>query len=323
MKLKNIFNQVKSEGFVQDAWTPESVNKPRQAIEKKLPGLASGGQSKDAACETEDKVYKDGDIAHRKDGDYRRISAGKWVPVKKNGTGSKEAAGGKRDISAENRAFHEKADKERAERKARADSKASAARKEAEERKLSGVEMKDFFLAKAYEGASVEMTQRGLEAQGFDLLEANDKVNVYERPEGSRITMQLEGNKIKSAEYQTPAETAKEARSERANPTPAQPKRESVSAGRMSKDLDGNFWSRPDDFKEDITSRGWDVEEMNNEYAVISNEAGSQYEVRFNDHGDNGDLTVRTFKPLMIDEDDEELEDAAPTLASIFEEIKK
>lgn len=83
-------------------------------------------------------------------------------------------------------------------------------------------------------------------------------------------------------------------------------KRESVSAGRMQKDLDGNFWSRPDDFKEDITSRGWDVEEMNNEYAVISNDKGSQWEVRFDDHSDDGDLTVRTFKPLMIDEDDDE-----------------
>lgn len=83
----------------------------------------------------------------------------------------------------------------------------------------------------------------------------------------------------------------------------------------MQKDLDGNFWSRPEDFKEDITSRGWDVEEMNNEYAVISNEAGSQYEVRFDDHSDDGDLTVRTFKPLMIDEDDDDgPEDAAPKL---------
>lgn len=101
------------------------------------------------------------------------------------------------------------------------------------------------------------------------------------------------------------------------------PKRESVSAGRMQKDLDGNFWSRPDDFKEDITSRGWDVEEMNNEYAVISNEAGSQYEVRFNDHSDDGDLTVRTFKPLMVDEDDDdELEDAAPKVLTGDKKIK-
>lgn len=93
------------------------------------------------------------------------------------------------------------------------------------------------------------------------------------------------------------------------------PKREAVSSRRMQKDLDGNFWSRPEDFKEDITSRGWDVEEMNNEYAVISNEAGSQYEVRFDDHSDDGDLTVRTFKPLMIDEDDDDgPEDAAPKL---------
>ena len=92
------------------------------------------------------------------------------------------------------------------------------------------------------------------------------------------------------------------------------PRREAVSAGRMQKDLDGNFWSRPEDFKEDITSRGWDVDEMTNEYAVISNEAGSQYEVRFDDHSDDGDLTVKRFKALQIDEDDDDdsLEDKAP-----------
>ena len=106
---------------------------------------------------------------------------------------------------------------------------------------------------------------------------------------------------------------------------PAAPRREAVSAGRMMKDLDGNFWSRPEDFKEDITSRGWDVEEMTNEYAVISNEAGSQYEVRFDDHSDDGDLTVRTFKALQIDEDDEDdslEEDAAPKIRQLTGDCK-
>ena len=103
----------------------------------------------------------------------------------------------------------------------------------------------------------------------------------------------------------------------------AAPRREAVSAGRMMKDLDGNFWSRPEDFKEDITSRGWDVDEMTNEYAVISNEAGSQYEVRFDDHSDEGDLTVRNFKALQIDEDDDDdsLEDSAPTLSEIVDRV--
>ena len=106
---------------------------------------------------------------------------------------------------------------------------------------------------------------------------------------------------------------------------PAAPRREAVSAGRMMKDLDGNFWSRPEDFKEDITSRGWDVDEMTNEYAVISNEAGSQYEVRFDDHSDDGDLTVRTFKALQIDEDDEDdslEEDAAPKIRQLTGDCK-
>ena len=52
---------------------------------------------------------------------------------------------------------------------------------------------------------------------------------------------------------------------------------------------------------------------MTNEYAVISNEAGSQYEVRFADHGDGRDLTMKSFKALQIDEDDDDsLEDSAP-----------
>lgn len=112
-------------------------------------------------------------------------------------------------------------------------------------------------------------------------------------------------------------------RKEEAESKPAAPRREAVSAGRMMKDLDGNFWSRPEDFKEDITSRGWDVDEMTNEYAVISNEAGSQYEVRFDDHSDDGDLTVRNFKALQIDEDDDDdsLEDAAPSLSEIVDRV--
>lgn len=399
---------------------------------------------------TDDKKYEVGQISEKTG--LQKQPDGSWAPPKNGGkkplsrqdntafknnelkrtlNNNVSELGPKKDVSAENRAANEKADKERADRKAKADSKASAARQEAESRHLSGVEMKDFFLAKAYEGASVEMTQRGLEAQGFDLLEANDDVNVYERPEGGRITMKLEGNRIKSADYQTPAETsaearkiyggpnplpsgkdytqkapgkmqnavnylngktedpaevneflknngfkkageentirmaggplkettyqdaagnkvtlrtyekdgkqaaalkyegstaetAREARSERANPVGSKepPKRESVSAGRMQKDLDGNFWSRPDDFKEDITSRGWDVDEMNSEYAVISNEAGSQYEVRFDPHSDDGDLTVRTFKPLMIDEDDDDVEDSAPAPRELTRDTK-
>lgn len=140
-----------------------------------------------------------------------------------------------------------------------------------------------------------------------------DQRNEYYQDEENYVDF---SNGIKKATQKNGAAagSTETVKSTKKNPEAA-PKREAVSAGRMQKDLDGNFWSRPDDFKEDITSRGWDVEEMNNEYAVISNKAGSQYEVRFDDHSDDGDLTVRTFKPLMVDEDDDdELEDAAPKL---------
>lgn len=154
------------------------------------------------------------------------------------------------------------------------------------------------------------------------------KETTYQDAAGNKVTLRTyekNGKQAAALKYEgSTAETAREARSERANPagTKEPPKRESVSAGRMQKDLDGNFWSRPDDFKEDISSRGWDVEEMNSEYAVISNEAGSQYEVRFDPHSDDGDLTVRTFKPLMIDEDDDDVEDSAPAPRELTRDTK-
>lgn len=166
MELKSVFEIVKADRYSQEG------------CEK-------------IAAETEDKIYKTGEISTATG--LQKQPDGSWAPPK-NGAGP--VKGDKK-----------KADKERAERSERADQKASAARAEAEKRKLSGPDMKDFFLAKSYEGFDVGMAQRGLEAQGFDLLEANDKINVYRRPEGGRITMQLEGNKIKSADYQTPEET--------------------------------------------------------------------------------------------------------------------
>lgn len=263
-------------------------------------------------------AYQVGEIS-RKTG-LQKQSDGTWAPPK-NGQGISQSANkadhpkrrdsdilSNRDYTESNKAYaersrqlHEKADKERAERNANAENKTSAIMQEAKERNLSGPQLKDFVFSKIWEGQNIDHVQSSMEAQDWSLTEADDGINVYEKPDGSKVTMQLEGSKVKSVDYSAPG--TKEA-----------PKRESVSSRRMQKDLDGNFWSRPEDFKEDITSRGWAVEEMNNEYAVISNEAGSQYEVRFNDHSDGGDLTVRTFKPLMIDEDDEDegIEDAAP-----------
>lgn len=90
----------------------------------------------------------------------------------------------------------------------------------------------------------------------------------------------------------------------------AQKKSQSVKS--VKEYLSNNFWSQPEDFKNEMSDAGWDVDEMTNEYAVISNEAGSQYEVRFADHGDGRDLTMKSFKALQIDEDDDSLEDAAP-----------
>lgn len=265
---------------------------------------------------TNDTTYKVGEIS-RKTG-LQKQPDGSWAPPK---TGAKkpltradntilggqagrtlnnnvQAAGPERDVSAENRAYHEKVEKERADRNARADSKASAARQEAEERHLSGVEMKDFFLAKTYEGTSVAMAQRGLEAQGFELLEANDGVNVYERPEGGRITMKLEGNKIKSADYKTPAETAAEGRAgNEPKPLPAASSKKDYTQkapGPMQNAVS---------YLNNKTENGADIDEFldNNGFYSTSNERrikmadGTMYEIDFkNDDGEK--VTRRLMK---------------------------
>lgn len=98
---------------------------------------------------------------------------------------------------------------------------------------------------------------------------------------------------------------------ERESTSPA-PQRKAQTTSSLKGYLENNFWSQPEDFEKDIKEAGWDVEEMNGEYAVVSNEAGSQYEVRFSPHGDGHDLTMESFTPLMIDEDDEDTDDSAP-----------
>lgn len=202
--------EIKPVGDSEPHITAQSVNAPRQLTGDTRVRLS---QVRDAR-----KTYQIGEISQATG---LQKTANGWVkpktaPGQKNtafkGNDARElnsnvqaAAGVKRDVSAENRAAHAKADKERADRETKANAQASTARQEAESRGLTGQQMKDLFLAKAYEGATVSVTQRGMEAQGWSLTKGEDGLNVYEKPDGSKVTMQLEGDRVKSADYQEPA----------------------------------------------------------------------------------------------------------------------
>lgn len=174
---------------------------------------------------------------------------------------------------------------------------------------LPPVQRKDALGAASHEGISIGLTQRSMEGMGWDLIQADDKVNVYGKPDGSKATMKHDGKKITEVSYEGPG-----------SKPAAQKKSQSVKS--LKEYLTNNFWSQPEDFKNEMADAGWDVDEMTNEYAVISNEAGSQYEVRFADHGDGRDLTMKSFKALYIDEDDDDsLEDSAPSLSEIVDRV--
>ena len=80
----------------------------------------------------------------------------------------------------------------------------------------------------------------------------------------------------------------------------------SISAAVLKEQLDGQFWTRTEDFEDEVNDAGWDVEDVNDEYATISNDKGSQYEVRFGDHGEGSSFTMDSFKCIYCDEDDDD-----------------
>lgn len=94
----------------------------------------------------------------------------------------------------------------------------------------------------------------------------------------------------------------------------------SISAASLKEKLDGMFWSNAEDFEEELNEAGWDVDDINREYATISNESGSQYEVKFVDTGDNGSLSIESFELVYQDEDDDddEIESSRKSEASAW-----
>lgn len=69
---------------------------------------------------------------------------------------------------------------------------------------LPGAQKKDALFASTFEGIPIGQTQNQMERQGWDLVQADDDVNVYAKPDGSKVTMKHDGQKITSSEYEAP-----------------------------------------------------------------------------------------------------------------------
>ena len=69
---------------------------------------------------------------------------------------------------------------------------------------LPGAQKKDALYASTFEGSSIGMTQTSMERNGWELIQADDDVNVYAKPDGSKVTMKHDGKKITSSEYEAP-----------------------------------------------------------------------------------------------------------------------
>ncbi len=74
---------------------------------------------------------------------------------------------------------------------------------------LPSAQKKDALYAATFEGSPIGMTQNQMERQGWDLVQADDDVNVYAKPDGSKVTMKHDGNKITSTEYEAPKKEIK------------------------------------------------------------------------------------------------------------------
>ena len=84
---------------------------------------------------------------------------------------------------------------------------------------LPGAQKKDALYASTFEGISIGQTQNQMERQGWELIstgeETGENVNVYAKPDGSKVTMKHDGKTITSTEYEAPGSTESKAWADR------------------------------------------------------------------------------------------------------------
>ena len=293
MALKNLYDMVKADRYTQDG--REELIKAQEA-------------------ETEDKVYQIGEISQKTG---LQKTANGWVKPK---SGKQPGAASKHDTDPQTYIV-KKNDELRKMYLNEKDPAKKEAMKKALKKQASMMEPEPFSSTESKpalsqtdgKGNKVEIKITESKGGGFyvDKYVNGKKVGI-----NNANTRESAEAKAKSMMEQHMADPDYKAESKPA----AQKKSQSVKS--VKEYLTNNFWSQPEDFKNEMSDAGWDVDEMTNEYAVISNDAGSQYEVRFADHGDGRDLTMKSFKALQIDEDDDDsLEDGAPSLSEIVDRV--
>lgn len=170
MALKDIFKMTKANRYTADG--REELIKAQEAV-------------------TEDRRYNIGEISEKTG---LQKTANGWVKPKSG----KQPGAKNPDESARIAASKE------ARAKKSQELEQKAAGDFAKYKDLPPVQRKDALGAASHEGISIGMTQRSMEGMGWDLIQADDKVNVYGKPDGSKAIMKHDGKKITEVSYEAP-----------------------------------------------------------------------------------------------------------------------
>lgn len=115
---------------------------------------------------------------------------------------------------------------------------------------LPGAQKKDALYASTFEGSSIGMTQTSMERNGWDLVQADDNVNVYAKPDGSKVTMKHDGKKITSSEYEAPGSAESKPAENPDYPFKPKTSEERAERAKFEKDRD-DFIERMNTYREE------------------------------------------------------------------------
>lgn len=218
---------------------------------------------------TEDVTYKTGDISQKTG--LQKQPDGSWAPPKggaKKPAGKKDAAKptteglesksteeltnlfnelatkSVKEKSPENSAARDRVYKE-LKRRQKAESNPTDKYKD-----LPGAQKKDALYASTFEGSSIGMTQTSMERNGWDLVQADDNVNVYAKPDGSKVTMKHDGKKITSSEYEAPGSAESKPAENPDYPFKPKTSEERAERAKFEKDRD-DFIERMNTYREE------------------------------------------------------------------------
>ena len=295
MTLQQTFNNAtgQNQALVQDGeYTAESVNGPREALTKDTKLKLS--QIKREAVT--DKTYKIGEISQKTG--LQKQPDGSWAEprnkeIGKTGNFEKKQQEAKKAKAAE------------ALKQQRAEGEANAA---AFQKKVESGEIK-------YNKETGQFEETGKKAANGKNIGLNKQaaIAMAQKSGSSAFLMKNSDGEyavVNSAEEFNQAEKmGYESANEELHPhqqTTAVRRDSASPEGVMSEISNGIYNAKhPEDFESDMASMGYETLEFNDEYAVVQNNKGSQFQIRFTDHGDGRDFAARSMNLVYQDEDDD------------------